>query len=110
MADHIEVDPDALERAANLSQELSDSVLGVGRRLRDRLGSIENESTRQPWGDDSNGEKFINGDNNNGYGSSKPNLLDGIDGIGQTFGAFATGQRDGVRILRENEEDSAGQF
>lgn len=110
MADRVEVDPDALERAAGLSQELADAVLGVGSRLRTRLGSIENETTKQPWGDDSNGSKFINGDNNNGYGSSKPNLLDGVDGIGGTFGAFATGQRDGVRILRSNEEGSSNQF
>ncbi|MGW5388295.1 hypothetical protein [Nocardia sp. NPDC003963] len=100
MADRVEVDPDKLETAANLTQDLADEVLGVGRRLRERLGSIEDESTEQPWGNDSMGEKFINGQNNDGYGSSKPNLLDGVDGIGGTFESFAVGQRDAVNELR----------
>ncbi|WP_280463319.1 hypothetical protein [Nocardia carnea] len=104
MADRVEVDRRALGHAADLTQEVSDSVLAVGKRLRDRLDGIENDSTKQPWGNDSMGEKFINGKNNDGYGTSKPNLLDGVDGIGGTFGAFATGQRDAVDQL--NEMDS----
>lgn len=104
MADRVEVDPVALGQAADLTQDVSESVLDVGKRLRDRLNGIEDESTEQPWGNDSMGEKFINGKNNDGYGTSKPNLLDGVDGIGATFGAFATGQRDAVDQL--NDMDS----
>lgn len=100
MTDRVEVDPDRLENAANLTQDLADEVLGLGRRMRERLDSIEDESTGQPWGNDSMGEKFINGENNDGYGSSKPNLLAGFDGIGGTFESFAVGQRDAVDELR----------
>ncbi|MEU1985499.1 hypothetical protein [Nocardia sp. NPDC019395] len=106
MADRVEVDPDKLEAAANLTQDLADEVHGVGNRVRERLAGIENDSTKQPWGNDSMGEKFINGKNNDGYGSSKPNLLDGVDGIGDTFESFAAGQRDGVNQLRSMD----GQF
>jgi hypothetical protein len=68
--------------------------------LRGRLDGLEDEQNKQPWGNDSFGEKFINGNNNDGYGSSKPNLLDGVDGIGGTFVAIATGQTDAVNELR----------
>ncbi|MGW0180844.1 hypothetical protein [Nocardia sp. NPDC003345] len=101
MVDRVEVDPDRLERAAFLTQELADSVSGVGRKLRTRLDGLEDESTQQPWGNDSFGRKFVDGENKDGYGTSKPNLLDGVDGIGGTFGAFATGQRDAVGQLRD---------
>lgn len=104
MVDRVEVDPDQLERAAELTQELADSVHGVGERLRGRLDGLEDESSSQPWGNDSFGEKFVNGQNNDGYGTSKPNLLEGVDGISDTFGAFATGQRDGVGQLRSMDE------
>lgn len=104
MADRVEVDPVALAHAADLTQDLAESVLGVGERLRDRLNGLEDETTQQPWGNDSMGDKFVNGQNNDGYGTSKPNLLDGVDGIGGTFGAFATGQRDAVNQL--NQMDS----
>lgn len=100
MVDRVEVDPDKLATAAGISQEIADSVLGVGRRLRDRLGGLENDQTKQPWGNDTFGEKFLNGNNNDGYGSSKPNLLDGVDGIGRTFEVIATGQNDAVTELR----------
>ncbi|WP_280398206.1 hypothetical protein [Nocardia carnea] len=100
MADRVEVDPDKLETAANLTQDLADEVHGIGRRLRERLDGLEDESTKQPWGNDSMGEKFINGKNNDGYGTSKPNLLAGVDGIGGTFESFAVGQRDAVNQLR----------
>ncbi|MFI5720792.1 hypothetical protein [Nocardia sp. NPDC051750] len=106
MADRVEVNPDQLETAANLTEDLAGQVLGIGKRLRERLNGIEDESTKQPWGDDSMGEKFINGQNNDGYGASKPNLLDGVDGIGGTFESFAVGQRDGVNQLRSMD----GQF
>ncbi|MFI2338150.1 hypothetical protein ACH474_32660 [Nocardia rhamnosiphila] len=100
MVDRVEVDPDGLAIAAGIAQELGDSILGVGSRLRERLGALEDEQNRQPWGNDSYGEKFVNGNNNDGYGTSKPNLLDGVDGIGGTFVAIATGQTDAVNELR----------
>ncbi|MEU4839851.1 hypothetical protein [Nocardia testacea] len=100
MVDRVEVDPDRLATAAGISQELGDSILGVGRRLRERLDGLEDEQNRQPWGNDSFGEKFVNGSNNDGYGTSEPNLLDGVDGIGGTFVAIATGQNDAVDELR----------
>ncbi|MEU4313328.1 hypothetical protein [Nocardia sp. NPDC024068] len=105
MVDRVEVDPDQLERAALLTQDLADSVKGVGTELRSRLDGIEDESTQQPWGNDSFGRKFVDGKNKDGYGTSKPNLLDGVDGISGTFGAFATGQRDAVGQLRSMDSE-----
>ncbi|GGL36209.1 hypothetical protein [Nocardia jinanensis] len=104
MVDRVEVDPDQLERASVVTQELSDSVQGVGDRLRSRLEGLEDESNGQPWGDDTFGSKFVNGEDNNGYGTSKPNLLDGVDGISGTFNSFAVGQRDAVNELRSMDE------
>lgn len=100
MVDRVEVNPDQLAIAAGISQDLGDSIQGIGGRLRERLGGLEDEQNRQPWGNDSFGEKFVNGTNNDGYGVSKPNLLDGVDGIGGTFVAIATGQNDAVNELR----------
>ncbi|MFI1465322.1 hypothetical protein [Nocardia carnea] len=100
MADRIEVDPDKLDIAADSTEALGESILSIGERLRNDLAGLEDESTSQPWGDDSMGSKFINGDNENGYGSSKPNLLDGVDAIGGTFTSFAVGQRDAANQLR----------
>lgn len=105
MADRVEVDPDQLDVAADLTQDLADQVHRIGNRLRERLGNIENESTKQPWGDDSMGNDFINGENGNGYGASRVNLLDGVDGIGDTFDNFAIGQRDGAAHLRSADSE-----
>lgn len=110
VADRVEVDPNALERAAGLTEGLAKKVDGIVTELRVDLDGIEYPETNVPWGDDKMGRKFVDGENQDGYGSARQNLLDGGDGLSATLGEFATGQRDAVRQLRGADEDSAGTF
>ncbi|WP_405179600.1 hypothetical protein OG225_38445 [Nocardia sp. NBC_01377] len=106
MADRIEVDPTALEKAAFVTDGLAKSVKGVADRLRQRLDAIEIPSTGQPWGNDKMGKTFVEGKNQDGYGPAKTNTFGGLAGIQTTLEKFATGQVDAAKTLRNAESGS----
>ncbi|MFC8045688.1 hypothetical protein [Nocardia sp. NPDC057353] len=104
MAGNIEVDPDALATAANLTENLADEVQAVFTSLQSELEVHESAGTNQPWGNDKLGKKFSTGENNDGYQSARDNLLAGLEGMANTLREFATGQRDAVTALTQADQ------
>jgi hypothetical protein len=106
MADHIEVDPFALETAAQVVQGVGDKIATVFRRLN---GEVDSQGA--PWGDDSIGNQFVNGTNgSNGYNSSKPNLLHSIDVMSQSFTDMAGAQSKAAQELISGEQENQNTF
>ncbi|WP_040794504.1 hypothetical protein [Nocardia higoensis] len=110
MADRIEVDPEELGKAAEVTGSVARGVEAVGARLRSRLDALENPASGQPWGDDKMGRSFVDGKNADGYGAARTNLLTGLDNVGATLTAFAEGQSDAVRTLVDLEDGSTVNF
>lgn len=96
MADSVEVDPDALSHAADLTENLAGDIRTVLTDLRARLGGVE-VGDNQPWGNDKMGHTFTDGAQ--GYISSRDNLLDGTDGMASVLDEFADGMRQAVESL-----------
>ncbi|MBF6171425.1 WXG100 family type VII secretion target [Nocardia blacklockiae] len=108
MAERIEVDPAKLRAAAQVTQDLSDRVKGVADRLRGTLSGLEFDAGNRPWGDDSMGKKFSEGDK--GYKGARTNLLDGADAMVQTLHDFAEGQRNAAAVMQGVDGQSANDF
>lgn len=104
MANGVEVDPVALNQAADVTEALAGDVRQVLTTLQGKLTSSESGGANQPWGDDKMGKKFTQGESNNGYHASRDNLLAGLEGTAGTLQEFADGQRDAVRVLTEADQ------
>lgn len=108
MADRIEVDPEKLKAAAQITQDLADRVRGVADRLRGTLSGSESDAGNRPWGDDSMGKKFSEGDK--GYKGARKNLLDGTDAMAATLHDFAEGQRNAAAVMHGVDGQSGSEF
>ncbi|WP_067654846.1 hypothetical protein [Nocardia harenae] len=104
MSEGVEVDPVALGRAAELTNEVAVEVRGVLTDLRGKLAGYEEAGTNQPWGNDKMGKKFTTGKKDDGYHASRDNLLAGLEGTAGTLDEFATGQRDAVKVLTQADQ------
>ncbi|WP_431971017.1 hypothetical protein [Nocardia sp. bgisy134] len=105
-ADRLEVDPQKLRHASDLTRELSNDTKGVAEKLRNTLSGIESDGTVMPWGDDKRGHKFFDGDK--GYKAARDNLIEGAIGAATTLGDMATGQRDAADALADTDSGNAG--
>ncbi|MEV6560972.1 WXG100 family type VII secretion target [Nocardia sp. NPDC051756] len=98
-----EVDTHQLRTAANHAAGIHDRIDGVLATLESKLGA-----TGTPWGKDSFGKKFADGEK--GYLAARNNLLQGIGGISGTFGAIADGQRDAAGLIDGQESNNTNSF
>ncbi|MET7768373.1 hypothetical protein [Nocardia sp. NPDC005366] len=108
MADRVEVDPQQLRRASELTAELSTKITATADRLRNALAGIESDATTAPWGNDKRGKKFAEGDK--GYQAARKNLLDGATGAAQALHDMSEGQREASDALTNTDQASGGQF
>lgn len=107
-ADRLDVDPQKLRHASDLTRELSNDAKGVADKLRSALSGVESDSTVMPWGDDKRGHKFFDGDK--GYKAARDNLVEGALGAATMLGDMATGQRDAADILSGADSGNADGF
>ncbi|MQY24075.1 WXG100 family type VII secretion target [Nocardia macrotermitis] len=96
----IEINPGQLRTAATDCDNIHSSVLNVLNNLK-----AATSGTQTPWGNDSFGKKFAEGDK--GYISVSKNLLDGVNDLATTFGAFASGQREAADELTNADTGQA---
>ncbi|NKY50380.1 hypothetical protein [Nocardia vermiculata] len=101
MADYIEVDTDALIRAADLPEEVSQRVRAVIDTLNGTLTGIEDDATNQPWGNDKSGKKFADGDK--GYKTSRQNLIEGGYSMADALHEFGAGERSAAEQFQAAE-------
>ncbi|MFD3425908.1 hypothetical protein ACFWVM_04455 [Nocardia fluminea] len=104
MAENVEVDPQKLRHASELTAELSTKVTAAADKLRNTLAGIESDATTAPWGDDKRGKKFAEGDA--GYQAARNNLLDGAAGAAKTLLDMSTGQREAADLLTGTDQTS----
>ncbi|MGW5139209.1 hypothetical protein ACWEPH_09055 [Nocardia beijingensis] len=107
-ADRVEIDPEKLRRASELTGELSTKVTTIAEKLRNTLGGIESDATTMPWGDDKRGRKFAEGEK--GYQAARNNLLDGATGAARTLHDMSEGQREAADSLSGTDQASGGQL
>ncbi|MFF7944086.1 hypothetical protein ACFZC5_30640 [Nocardia gamkensis] len=107
-ADRVEVDPQKLRRASELTGELSAKVAATAEKLRNTLAGIESDATTMPWGNDKRGKKFAQGEK--GYQAARKNLLDGATGAAQTLHDMSEGQREAADSLAGTDHASGGQL
>ncbi|MGN2637323.1 hypothetical protein ACWEKT_11760 [Nocardia takedensis] len=104
MTDRIEIDPEGLANAADVTEILEDGVRGVGARLRGKLEALET-ADGLPWGDDKMGDQFVAN-----YKPARDNLLGGMDGIAEMLGQFVTAMRDAVTELEVTDVNASYGF
>ncbi|WP_067667188.1 hypothetical protein [Nocardia miyunensis] len=88
----VEINPEQLRTAASDCDRIHSSVLSTLKTLRTAV-----DAEQAPWGNDSFGKKFADGDK--GYIAVSKNLLEGINDLATTFGTFASGQREAADEL-----------
>lgn len=101
MADYIEVDTDALIRAADLPEEVAQRVRAVIDDLNGTLTGIENDSANLPWGNDKSGKKFADGDK--GYKAIRQNMIEGGYSMADTLHEFGEGERSAAEQFQAAE-------
>ncbi|MGF0315822.1 hypothetical protein [Nocardia fluminea] len=97
MAGSVEIDPQKLRKASELTEELSTKVTAAADKLRGALAGVEADLTFLPWGNDKRGKKFADGPT--GYTAARNNLLEGAAGAAQTLSDMAKGQREAANSL-----------
>lgn len=102
MADRVNYNDEAFRAAARSTGGVRDRVNGV---LNDLERNINGRG--EPWGGDSLGQSFYNGQNNDGYGSGKTNLITSGRNVAGTMGAFHDGQVETADYLRDMEDGNA---
>lgn len=107
-AERVEVDPEQLRRASELTGELSTKVTTIAEKLRNTLGGIESDAATMPWGDDKRGRKFAEGEK--GYQAARNNLLDGATGAARTLHDMSEGQGEAADSLSGTDQASGGQL
>src|SRR5689334_4911162 len=104
MAEKIGVDVDALTRAADLPEAVSDKGRGGIDTPRDTRTGIQYDCPNQPWGNDKSGKKFADGDK--GYKATRANMVDGGYGMADALFQFAEGERSAADQFRAAEQGS----
>ncbi len=96
----VEINPDQLRTAASDCDRIHGSIVTALRNLQSAV-----DAEQAPWGNDSFGKKFADGDK--GYLAVSKNLLDGINDLATTFGTFASGQREAADELNNADTGHA---
>lgn len=96
----IEIHPDRLRTAANDSSAIKDNIAQVLATLQSSLNA-----KGSPWGNDSFGHKFANGDK--GYVAVSKNVLSAVSDMSTTFDSIAQGQVQAADELSATDAGSA---
>lgn len=96
----IDINPGQLRTAAQDSTVIEGNIAQVLATLQASLNG-----KGSPWGNDSFGNKFANGDK--GYIAASKNVLSAVSDMGTTFGAIAQGQVQAADGLTSADTGSA---
>jgi len=96
----IQINPGLLRTAAQDSSAIKDNIAQVLATLQSSLNA-----KGSPWGKDSFGDKFANGDK--GYVASSKNVLSAVSDMGTTFDSIAQGQVQAADELSAADTGSA---
>ncbi|MFB8002136.1 hypothetical protein [Nocardia sp. NPDC056000] len=66
------------------------------------------EGRGEPWGNDTMGSGFANGDN--GYLKSSGNIISGARNMSGTFGNFSKGQKEALDLLTTMDDGNGNGF
>ncbi|WP_280400310.1 hypothetical protein [Nocardia carnea] len=99
MADRVDYNDEAFRAAAERTGGVRDRVKGVLDTLET---SINGRGT--PWGNDTLGNTFYNGQNNDGYGSGRTNLISSAENVAGTMDSFYKGQVESADYLQDMED------
>ena len=99
--DTVSVNPDGLNDAASQFANIADTT----QQLLNTLKS-STSSEGQPWGDDSAGKKFADGDK--GYLANAGNAINSLASLVGVFQQNATNLQDTVKTFEQNEADMSG--
>ncbi|MTE11534.1 hypothetical protein [Nocardia aurantiaca] len=97
MSGRLESYRDLLVKASEKTGEVRDGINGVVNTF-----TAQADSLGTPWGNDSLGNQFANGDQ--GYLASKKNILEGASNMAGTFANFSQSQKDSADELERTEE------
>jgi uncharacterized protein YukE len=96
----VEINPDQLRTAASDCEGIHGKILDTLNTLKSAINAKQT-----PWGNDSFGHKFADGDK--GYIAVSQNLLDGMNDLATTFDSFASGQRQAADSLSDADTGNA---
>ncbi|MBU3065297.1 hypothetical protein KO481_27690 [Nocardia sp. NEAU-G5] len=96
----VQLDPSLLRAAAQDSGAIKDNIAQVFANLQASLNA-----KGSPWGKDSFGDKFANGDK--GYVAVSKNVLSAVSDMGTTFDSIAQGQVQAADELSAADAGSA---
>ncbi|GAB0106450.1 hypothetical protein JMUB6875_54350 [Nocardia sp. JMUB6875] len=103
MSGRLEAYEDLLTTAAGKTDKVRDGVEKVVSTL---VSAAEGRG--EPWGNDTLGGNFANGDQ--GYLASKKNILEGAGNMAGTFGNFSDGQRKAAEELKKMDHGNGEGF
>ncbi|MFI6997694.1 hypothetical protein [Nocardia sp. NPDC050175] len=106
MADEkFEFHPDEFRTAAGKTAHVGDRITDVVNNLKTTIAG-----RGAPWGDDKMGKQFSDGPGgNDGYQSSKKNLVDGTTGMAVSFNDVAANQRKVADQLQHDLDERNGE-
>ncbi|MEU1985389.1 hypothetical protein [Nocardia sp. NPDC019395] len=97
---NVEYNEQAFRRAGAKTGAVRDKIQGVIDTLESSIAS-----RGAPWGTDTLGDTFANGQNGNpGYTTARDNLVEGAGNVAGTFGSFHDGQIESADLLRDMED------
>lgn len=99
MSDRVDYNDEAFRLAAERTGGVRDRINGVIGRLETTING-----RGEPWGSDSLGRSFADGQDGNGYVLSKGNLLGSARNVAGTMGSFHDGQVESANYLRDMED------
>lgn len=99
MADRVDYNDEAFRAAAERTGGVRDRVKGVINTLETSING-----RGKPWGNDTLGNSFYNGQNNDGYGTGKTNLIDSAENVAGTMNSFYEGQVESADYLQDMED------
>ncbi|MBY8855238.1 hypothetical protein K7711_01970 [Nocardia sp. CA2R105] len=99
----VKVDPEQLRRASVKTGEVRDRIGSVLTTLQSALAA-----RGEPWGDDSLGHQFADGDK--GYLTAKSNMITGAGQFEKTFDSYSTGQTQSADKIETTEHGTAAVY
>ncbi|MQY23169.1 WXG100 family type VII secretion target [Nocardia macrotermitis] len=99
----VKVDPEQLRRAAVKTGEVRDRIGDVITTLQSALAG-----RGQPWGDDSLGHQFADGEK--GYLTAKQNMITGAGQFEKTFDSYSSGQSQSADKIETTEHGTAAVY
>ncbi|MEV6771280.1 hypothetical protein AB0N05_21935 [Nocardia sp. NPDC051030] len=105
MAGKVEVDPELLRQAGTKTANVTDRFKSVLTRLESAI-----DGKGEPWGDDTYGEKFANGEDGKGYTAARENLTKLTADASKKSDDQSTGQNDSSKLHANTDQTNASAF